>query len=126
MPAVLALDVGARRTGVALADERTQVPVALDSIRHANTDELVSAVITLLKERGVDSVVCGLPLLPSGEEGSQCRFVRSVADLLTAKGVPVSLLDERYSTPRGTESDGDAAAACQLLLTFLDRRKKKS
>ncbi|PIR53390.1 hypothetical protein COU76_01070 [Candidatus Peregrinibacteria bacterium CG10_big_fil_rev_8_21_14_0_10_49_10] len=120
----LALDIGKRRTGMAFVSEETAVPVALDTVEHRTVQELVQSVALRSQEKGVHTVLCGLPLLPSGEEGEQCRYVRSVAVALQKCGLSVLFLDERYSTPQGSDFDGDAFAACQLLLTFLDQQKR--
>ena len=120
----IGLDVGARRTGVAFLDSATGITLPLDTLRHVHEAELVSNVARLAKERGVDRVVVGLPLLPSGEEGEQARFVRAIALRLEKEGLAVSLLDERYSTDRPSGYDKDAAAACHLLSLFAEREAK--
>ncbi|PIQ76523.1 Holliday junction resolvase RuvX [Candidatus Peregrinibacteria bacterium CG10_big_fil_rev_8_21_14_0_10_49_24] len=123
---ILALDIGLRRTGVAFCSADTGVPIALSTVFHVSEDELISQILSLVKDRDIHTVVCGLPLLPGGEEGSQCIHVHSVAEALEDLGIHVSLLDERYSTPTLSDVDPDAAAACQLLLTFCDRQKRGS
>lgn len=122
----LALDIGLRRTGVAYCDAATGVSIVLDTLIHKSEDELVRLVLALIEGKKVHTVVCGLPLLPGGEEGSQCTHVHSIVDALQDHGVHVCLLDERYSTPKLPGIDPDAAAACQLLLTFLDRQKTET
>lgn len=121
----LSLDIGLRRTGVAYCSDETAVPVALDTLQHRSVQSLIEQVLPILKERSIDTVVCGLPLLLSGEEGAQCALVRDVTEALQENGVEIALLDERYSTPSMREVDADAAAACQLLLTFMDREKRR-
>jgi putative transcription antitermination factor YqgF len=120
----LSLDIGLRRTGVAYYSDEVAVPVALDTLKHKSVQSLIEQILPLLKERNIDRVVCGLPLLLSGEEGAQCALVRDVTEALQENGVEIALLDERYSTPSINEIDPDAAAACQLLLTFIDREKR--
>ena len=121
---ILSLDIGKRRTGVAFSASQTQVPVALDTIAHKNSEDLVDAILSITKEKQVNEVVCGLPLLPSGEEGEQCMYTRSIADLLAKSGLNTHFLDERYTTPQTGEIDPDSSAACTLLLAFLDRQKR--
>ena len=121
---VLSIDIGMRRTGLAFASSETGVPVALTTLRHGKTEDLIAYVRKLAAEKSIDLVVCGLPLLLSGEEGSQCSFVRSIVYLLQKSGLTVTLLDERYTTVTQRGVDGDAAAACQLLLTYIERGKR--
>lgn len=124
MPNYLALDIGKRRTGIAFASGDTGVPVALESLEHKKSDDLIDHVRSLAEEKSVDLILCGLPLLLSGDEGAQSSYSRSIADALAESGLNVTFLDERYTTPNIAEIDGDAAAACQLLLTFLEREKR--
>ncbi len=122
----LALDIGSRRTGVAFLDEQVGIPLPLDTIRHRSVDALIGAIIQVARARSIDEIVVGLPLLLSGEEGSQSQFVRDCAKHLTDAGFSVRFTDERYSTPRRDTHyskhephpslyDGDAASACALL-----------
>lgn len=116
---LLALDVGMRHTGVAFFDEDTGVPVPLDTIHHDSVRELMTSVEQIVKERSIDHIVVGLPLLPSGKEGAQAQFVRTVTECLSERAIPFSLLDERYTTPRDATSDRNASAACSLLSLWL-------
>ena len=118
----LALDIGKRRTGVAFAEDEVGVPLSLETLIHESEDALLSAVQKLYTDRHIDHIVIGLPLLLSGEEGSQASFCKDIAHTLSERGISCSLLDERYSTPRNTEIDPDSAAACAILSTFLDRK----
>ncbi len=118
----LALDIGLKRTGVSYTDDQTQVPVPLKTLCHASLEELSAQILALIKERNVTDLVIGLPLLPSGEEGKQAGIVRQFTeDIPLPEGVKVSMLDERYTTPRVRESDPDSAAACALLGVFMRR-----
>ena len=120
----LALDIGLRRTGVAYLDTDVAVPLPLDTLTHVSENELIEAVMEIVRARKIDRVIVGLPLLPSGEEGAQTSVSRSIGDAIAAKGVALQYRDERYTTASGkahkhtvsqSEFDGDAAAACELL-----------
>jgi len=115
MARLLALDIGTKRTGVAYLDEDTGVPLPLATIHHASVEALLLQIATLVHERNIDRLIVGFPLLPSGQEGAQSDFVRSVAEQLEERGWPVTLKDERYTTPRGKSADPDAIAALNLL-----------
>lgn len=115
----LSLDVGTRRTGLAFFESTTAIVLPLDTLLHQSADELAQQVLAITQSRGIDLIVLGLPLLPSGAEGSQVAFVRSCADLLTEHGLRVAFQDERYTTQRQSDTDGDARAACELLRTYL-------
>ncbi|UPA22063.1 Holliday junction resolvase RuvX [Candidatus Peribacteria bacterium] len=119
---LLALDIGKKRTGVAFVDTDNDIPLPLDTIIENTVDGMIERVAGIIDERGVDEVVIGLPLLPSGKEGEQVLYVRMCAEKLEERGVAVVFMDERYTTSKMTSFDGDARAACELLQTYLERR----
>jgi putative holliday junction resolvase len=120
---ILSLDIGKRRTGVAFCDDSIGIPLPLDTLLANDEADLVAQILQLCDEREIDALVIGLPLLLSGEEGAQSSFVRLIGSRLEESEVPVEYLDERYTTQKSGESDGDARAACGLLQTFLERRE---
>ena len=117
---IIALDIGLRKTGVAFADSESQVPVALDTLQHADLDELAQKLPALIEERSIEHLVLGLPLLPTGAEGHQSEMVRAFAGQYLEGVIPHSFIDERYTTPREKTHDGDSAAALAILTTYLD------
>lgn len=124
MSRILALDIGTKRTGAAYMDEETGVPLPLPTLHHTSAALLLEQVAALIAERHIDTLIVGLPLLPSGAEGAQARLVRSIADQMSARGWNVTLKDERYTTPRHTTGDPDAVAALQLLLDAIPKRRE--
>ncbi len=130
MPRLLALDIGTRHTGVAYVDTDNGIPLPLDTIEHRTKEQLCDAVKKIRDARSIDTILIGLPLLPSGEEGTQTSIVREYGALLEALGTPLLYKDERYTTPRRTSGerkervlpqaeDDNAAAATQILTTYL-------
>lgn len=119
---ILALDIGKRRTGVAFCDDSIGIPLPLDTVIANDEADLVGQILQLCDEREIDALVIGLPLLLSGEEGAQSSFVRLIGSRLEEAEVPVEYLDERYTTQKSGENDGDARAACGLLQLFIERR----
>jgi len=119
----LGLDVGTRRTGAAFADSTDGILFSLETIQHSSAEELLASVLLIIKEKQIDEVVIGLPLLPSGEAGSQAEIVQNFKELLSEEGISCSLLDERYTTSKSREIDKDAASACEILTVWLNRNR---
>lgn len=123
---LLALDIGLKRTGVAFGETESGIVMALDTVLHDTTEELVTKVNELVKHRNIAKLIVGLPLLLSGEKGSQAEKVLKVVETMKkAMGIPVILIDERYTTtPQKTayRSDPDAKSACTILTVAMDRR----
>jgi putative Holliday junction resolvase len=134
---VLALDVGDKRTGVAISDATALIATPLTTVHARNEDELATAVLALIAEYGAEEVVVGMPLTLSGEMGSQAKrtghFVRHLKGLTA---LPIKTVDERLSTVEATRrmreagtgkkgkkrsrQDIDAAAAAVVLQAYLD------
>jgi putative Holliday junction resolvase len=126
MSVLLGIDAGTRRTGIAFADTKAGFVMALDTIRHQSPDELVTRITELAHQKHASELIIGLPRLPQGEEGSQAALVRTIAEKLkNALNLPITLIDERFST-YGVQpgTDPDAKAACEMLSVVLDQRKK--
>lgn len=121
---LLSLDIGKRHTGVAFADDSICIPLAVDTIESTDEADLLAQILQICDERDIDLIILGLPLLPSGKEGSQTSFVRLIGNRLEAATMPIEYLDERYTTTVTKESDGDAKAALQILQMFMERSKQ--
>ncbi|MEK7563047.1 MAG: Holliday junction resolvase RuvX [Patescibacteria group bacterium] len=117
----LGFDIGTRHTGVAIAFADSGMAVTKDTIDHTSEAQLLTAITALAEQHHVKHCILGLPRLPGGEEGGQAAFVRSIGNKLAQKGQEVSYIDERYTTTRNSQYDGNAAAACSILNVYLSR-----
>ena len=124
--AMVALDLGGRRIGIARCDPtRTLVtPVGVFRRRGRASDRI--RLGTMLDEQEVELIVVGLPLNMDGTEGSQARIARAdAAELLDGRGERIVFWDERLTTfeadrrTAGLETGDDADAAAVLLEDYL-------
>jgi putative Holliday junction resolvase len=96
---IMALDVGARRIGVAVSDLLGITAQGLDTIQRQNKRRDLEALRRLLAEYHIEEIVVGLPLRLSGAEGTQSEKMRLFAeDLRHHFGVTVHLWDERWTS----------------------------
>ena len=135
---VLALDIGAKRTGLAISDASGTLARPLGVIHGANVlDAVLSRVEALQAEDdGLGAIVVGHPRRLDGSPNDQTAHVVSlVAALRTRTSIPISLQDERLSSVeaesrlalrekdwRRRKEKLDAAAAAIILQDFLDSR----
>ncbi|MCL4741936.1 MAG: Holliday junction resolvase RuvX [Phycisphaerales bacterium] len=119
----LCIDLGDRRTGLAVGDDATRIasPVAVLELaidaRQGGTllDAIARAVDEHLGAR--DEIVVGLPLNMNGTDGPRAAMVRAFAARLAERtGRTVRLHDERLST---------AAADWSMARTGMTHRQKK-
>jgi putative Holliday junction resolvase len=124
---VLALDYGSARCGCALSDPTGTLATPIDPIERPTTRRGFARVTELVRDRGVERVVVGLPLGLSGADTDQTREARAFADRLAgAVAVPVEMYDERFTTAiaaRATDArtSEDSRAAAVLLDDWLVR-----
>lgn len=106
MTAAVAVDHGARKTGLAACDALRITARALPVARAAgDSPELVRRVVAEVEERSAATLVVGLPLRSSGEEGGRCPAIRAFAAEL-ARACPraaVVLLDEALTSKAADE-----------------------
>jgi putative Holliday junction resolvase len=139
----LAIDLGDKRTGVALGDSQTRIVTPLDTVEvdiaiqggNALLEALARIVDAQLGEmgRGPGELVIGLPLNMDGSEGPRARHLRAFAQRLSRRTMrAVRFQDERLTTAaadwamagsgltRGRKKElRDALAAAQILRDFL-------
>ena len=127
----MALDLGSRRTGVAVSDELGLFAHPRPALK-GGTRVLLDAIPTLVAGEEVEEVIVGLPRSLSGEDSAQTSATRAFVERLRERlDIPVTMWDERLSTveaaryvPSGRHRDGslDSAAAALLLQAVLDSR----
>ena len=125
---VLALDFGRARCGCALSDPSGTVATPLGTVVEPATQPGFERIRSLVRERGVERVVVGLPLSLSGADSEQTQSARAFAEALgdQLSPVPVELYDERLTTRLAQRmpgsADEDSRAAAHLLEGWLARR----
>jgi putative Holliday junction resolvase len=108
---VLALDYGSARCGCALSDPTGTLATPIEAIERPATRRGFARVVELVRDRGAERVVVGLPLGLSGADTEQTREARAWADRLAASvPVPVELYDERFTTAIAARSGGDRSS----------------
>lgn len=127
---LLAVDYGERRVGLAVSDPLGMIASPAGFIaRRAGKRPPIAEIVRRAEELGARGFVIGLPLDETGEETPRAAEVRRIAaELERRTGLPVELLDERFTTAaalravremggstRGRKGDVDALAATVLL-----------
>ena len=130
----LALDIGARRIGLAVGNDEARLARPLRVLTRGSKNEDFAAIARAMQEVGADALLAGLPLNMDGSEGPQAKSVRKYAERLRRRlGVPLHFHDERLSsfvadqilagraTRKARRQPNDAIAAAAILQSFLDR-----
>jgi putative Holliday junction resolvase len=97
--AILAIDYGRARIGLAVADASVRLARPLDTLVRVNRNEDMRRIRELVRKHTVKQIVVGLPLRLDGTRGEMAeeaeRFARRVQKQI---GIPVELVDERLTS----------------------------
>ena len=123
---VLAFDFGEKRIGVATGEFETRLAHALPAISAERAEARFAAIARLFVEWRPARLVVGLPLATDGSAHAMTLRARRFARQLQGRfGLPVTLVDERYSSVEaearlradaGSGPHGVDSAAAQLIL----------
>ena len=136
MSAVIGLDHGSRRIGVAVGNEETGRAFSRPALLRRKAAADLEQVAALARAEGARRIVLGLPRNMDGSEGSQAAAARAFGAQLTAIGLEVVFVDERLTSwqageqlaaagrrPERESGEKDSAAARLILQEWLDLRR---
>ena len=138
---ILALDVGAKRIGVATSDELGMLASPRAVIVRRSTQAALDEIVRLVQAEEATLVVVGLPISFDGQLHSQAqavqRFAERLRKMLDALGVSLVYADETLSTVRAEErlrAAGvrrermreriDSLAAAVILEEYLEQQRR--
>jgi putative Holliday junction resolvase len=133
---LLAFDFGLKRTGVAVGNTVTGGARPLTTLAEEENSKRFAAIGGLIAEWKPERLLVGLPLDPEGAETELSKRARRFANQLHGRfGLPVELVDERYSSAvaedalkpgRADKHKIDAAAAAVILQAWLDQNSSST
>lgn len=127
---ILALDVGEKRIGVAIADGAVRVAMPFDTIEVDGNE--VTRILELLTSEDVATLVVGYPRNQSGDTTAQTQFVETFTDQLRiADELEIVFQDESLTSVLAEEqlrthqrpyskADIDMQAAAIILQDYLE------
>lgn len=144
---ILALDVGAKRIGVAVSDELGLLATPRTVIQRRSTEAALDEIVRLAQIEEASLVVVGLPVSFDGQLHGQAQTIQRFGERLRRRldalgkpgvpGIPLVYADEMLSTVRAEErlrAAGmrpqrireriDAEAAAVILEEYLERRRQ--
>jgi len=114
--AVMCLDYGEKRIGVAVSDLMLMTANPVEIITHQSNAKTIERLKQLIEEKEVGGIVLGLPLQMDGSEGERAFKTKAFAEKLTKEiNIPIEFWDERMSS----------SAVERMLVKDLDMTRKK-
>ena len=96
---LVALDLGAKRVGLAVCDELRITVTPLPQIERRSWKDLLRRVVEIVEGYDARGLIIGLPLNMDGTEGFAAEEVKSLAEnFRRSLNVPVYLQDERLTS----------------------------
>lgn len=109
MARIIALDVGIKRTGVAVTDPLQIIATGLEGI---DTNDLVSFLKKYMSQENVETIVVGKPMQMDYTNSQSWEFIEKVAQLIknAFPDVTLEFCDERFTSKIAMQSMKTAGA----------------
>ena len=96
---LIGLDLGSKRVGVSICDEKQSIATPFKTINKTNINELINELKKIIKENNIKGIVIGYPINMDGTLGPSAQSVNDVSINIDKNvDVDVCLWDERLST----------------------------
>ena len=96
---LLGLDLGSKRIGVSICDERQSIATPFKTLIKVNADKIIKDIKLIIEDNDIGGVIIGNPINMDGSLGPSAQSVNDIAKNISKSiNVPVCLWDERLST----------------------------
>ena len=96
---LIGLDLGSKRIGVSICDEKQSIATPFRTINKTNTNDLIQELKKMINEYNIKGIIIGNPINMDGSLGRSAQSVNDVSNNIDqAINVDVCLWDERLST----------------------------
>ena len=116
---LIGLDLGSKRIGVSICDEKQLIATPLKTISKNSLEELIKNLKEIINENDIEGIIIGNPLNMDGSFGRSAQSVKDTAQNIEKNiDIPICLWDERLSTV------GAFNLSSQLDISVSKREKK--
>ena len=96
---LIGLDLGKKRIGVAICDDKRIIATPYKTIIKENFDQFLSELLIIIKDNKISGIVVGNPINMDGTSGASVHSVKDTVNLLSKNiTLPITLWDERLSS----------------------------
>ena len=129
---LMALDVGTKRIGIALADSFIKIAIPFTTVEVNNDiDSAIKQIIEIISKEEIDILVVGLPRNQSGEETSQTAYTKEFVKKIEYSVNKICFQDESLTSIQAedrlksygkpySKGDIDMNAASIILQDYLE------
>ena len=96
---LIGLDLGSKRIGVSICDEKQLIATPLKTITRNTLNELIVELKVIIDENNIKGIIIGNPLNMDGSSGRSAQSVKDTSQKIQENiNIPICLWDERLST----------------------------
>ncbi len=96
---LIGLDLGSKRIGVSICDEKQLIATPLKTITRNTLNELIVELKVIIDENNIKGIIIGNPLNMDGSSGRSAQSVKDTSQKIEENiNRPICLWDERLST----------------------------
>ena len=96
---LIGLDLGSKRIGVSICDEKQLIATPLKTITRNTLNELIVELKVIIDENNIKGIIIGNPLNMDGSLGRSAQSVKDTSQKIQENiNIPICLWDERLST----------------------------
>jgi len=96
---LLGLDLGSKKIGVSICDEKQSIATPYKTISKTNINELINSLKEIIDENNIKGIIIGNPINMDGSLGKSAQSVKDTSfNISKSINLPVCLWDERLST----------------------------
>ena len=96
---LIGLDLGSKRIGVSICDEKQLIATPLKTINRNTLNELIFELKVIINENDIKGIIIGNPLNMDGSSGRSAQSVKDTSQKIQENiNIPICLWDERLST----------------------------
>ena len=96
---LIGLDLGSKRIGVSICDEKQSIATPLKTINKTSADNLINELKIIIEENNIKGIIIGHPINMDGTLGRSAQSVNDVSNNIDkALNIDICLWDERLAT----------------------------
>ena len=96
---LIGLDLGSKRIGISICDERQSVATPFKTINKTNINDLISQLKEIINENNIKGIIIGNPINMDGSLGKSSQSVKDTGNNISKLiDLPICLWDERLSS----------------------------
>ena len=115
---LIGLDLGTKRVGVAISDNKRKIATPMETIEYKNMEFLIKKLKQIIKDNYIFGIIIGNPINLDGSLGKSAQSINDKAKVICEEvNNFTALWDERLST------SGSFNISSNLDIKFKDRKK---